>query len=454
MKEITMEQALKWVREWESAGREERERQKQLRLAELVQYAKCHSSYFKKLFENIGEDFSLTDLPVTTKQMLMPHFNEWVTDPAVTEDAVNKYMEHKENMGKLFLEKYSVVTTSGTSGLPLKMVRDPFHNKVHGALMKLRFFGEVDAGLLNPENNRIASVIAVGSYASSYTSFERARNANPAFADHMLAISIMLPVDEIIRQLNEYRPDLLTGYPSVLAALAQEKINGNLKIAPKAIACSAEQLTKEAFTVMKQAFGCPILNNYCSTEGGEAAMMCACGNLHVNDDWVIMEPVDENDRPVAEGTLSSAVLITTLSSFAQPVIRYRLEDRVRITGEPCACGSSLPVMEIMGREGDTVCLCGKPIPSVVLQVLMYKNPGALTFQFAQTGPVNLELRVRLMEGVDPADFKKIMQISVGKLLKENGCSNAVFTISDEPPRNSGRGGKLKTVCKEWIESEK
>lgn len=447
-----MEQALKWVHEGQTASRAERHKMKQARLVDLVAYAKTHSPYFEQLYKGVGSDFVLTDLPVTTKQMLMPHFNEWVTDPAITEDAVNHYMDHKENMGRLFLEKYSVVTTSGTSGLPLTMVRDTFHNLVHGALMKMRFFGEVDAGLMNPEKYRIASVIAVGSYASSYTSFERARNAAPAFADHMLAISILLPVDEIVRQLNAYRPDFLTGYPSVLAALALERIKGNLTIDPKAIACSAEQLTREAFITMKQAFGCPVLNNYCSTEGGEAAMMCAYGNLHVNDDWVIMEPVDENDRPVAPGELSSAVLITTLTSFAQPVIRYRLEDRVRITSEPCACGSSLPVMEIMGREGDTICLCGKPIPSVVLQVLMYKVSGTLAFQFAQTGPDTLELRARLMEGVDPVEFAETMTRAVCKLLQENGCTNAVFTISDEPPRNSGRGGKLKTVCKEWIES--
>ena len=306
MKNITMNEAVLWVREWENLSAETRSEIRRDRLTELALYAKTHSPFFKKLYEGIGPGFELADLPVTSKQMLMPFFNEWVTDPAITDGKVKEYLGRKENMGRPFLDGYTIVTTSGTSGLPLTMVRDPFHNMVHGALMKLRFFRDVDPDLASPEKYKIASVIAVGSFSSSFTSFERARNAVPAFAHNMLAISIMLPVDEITRQLNGFRPDFLTGYPSVLSALAQEKMKGNLIIAPQAIACSAEQLTAEAYDVMKRAFGCPILNNYCSTEGGEAAMMCACGSLHVNDDWVIMEPVDENDRPVPPGGLSSA----------------------------------------------------------------------------------------------------------------------------------------------------
>lgn len=449
MNDITMDKALSMIEQAEKAGPEERSVMRQDRLNDLVAYAREYSTYFKEYYKNVEDEFSLTDLPPCNKRDLMVNFDHWVTDSSITSDSIKEYLAAKENIGRLFLDKYSVLTTSGTSGVPLTMVRDSYHNIIHGALMKVRLFRELDPGIMDPERHRIASVIATGSFSSSYTSFERARNAKPEFSQNMLAISIMTPVAEIVRILNDFKPDLLTGYPSALGALALEKLKGQLNITPLAIACSAEQLTSETHITLKQAFNCPILNNYCSTEGGEAAMMCEYGNLHINDDWVIMEPVDYDNRPVAEGIISESVLITNLAAYTQPIIRYRLEDRIRIETTPCKCGSNLPVLEILGREGDTICLCGKSIPSVVFQVLMYKVPGALQFQFAQTGPDRLELRVLLMEGTDPAEFTANIEEHISILFSENGCQEATFIISSEPPKNSSRGGKLKTVCREW-----
>jgi phenylacetate-coenzyme A ligase PaaK-like adenylate-forming protein len=40
-----------------------------------------------------------------------------------------------------------------------------------------------------------------------------------------------------------------------------------------------------------------------------------------------VELVDEHDRPVRPGTPSSSILVTNLYNHAQPLIRYRIEDR-------------------------------------------------------------------------------------------------------------------------------
>ena len=91
----------------------------------------------------------------------------------------------------------------------------------------------------------------------------------------MLDISLTENVDESGRKLNEFQPDLITGYPSVMGSLAKAADAGKLKIHPQAVACSAEKLKDNVYQALKDTFGCPILNNYCSTEGGEAAMeMC------------------------------------------------------------------------------------------------------------------------------------------------------------------------------------
>ncbi len=57
-------------------------------------------------------------------------------------------------------------------------------------------------------------------------------------------------------------------------------------------------------------------------------MECAHGLFHVNSDWYILEPVDEDYRPVAPDVGSHTVLITNLANRVQPLIRYDLGDRV------------------------------------------------------------------------------------------------------------------------------
>ena len=71
---------------------------------------------------------------------------------------------------------------------------------------------------------------------------------------------------------------------------------------------------------------------YSCTEGGFISFQCSEGHLHVNDDWVILEPVDANGKPVPPGTLSDKLYLTNLANFVQPVIRYEVTvpDRMAI----------------------------------------------------------------------------------------------------------------------------
>ena len=51
-------------------------------------------------------------------QELMAHFNEWVTDPAVTIESVKEFVSDMSLIGQLYLGRYMVSTTSGSTGVP------------------------------------------------------------------------------------------------------------------------------------------------------------------------------------------------------------------------------------------------------------------------------------------------------------------------------------------------
>lgn len=421
------------------------------RLRRLVAYAKSNSPVFDELYHDIDpSDFTLDMLPVTDKKMLSARQDDWFTDPRLTLSVAEEFLAQEQLPGKMLLDSYSVLTTSGSSGKPMLMVRDSCHNNVHAALMQLRLLKGLDKNILNPACNRIASVIFTSGHVSSYSSFLRMQKAHPEFANNMIAISVLEPVADIVARLNDFRPEVLTGYPSVLAMLAKKVQAGNLNIQPKMVACSAEVLTRDNYRLLCDAFGCRVLNNYCSTEGGELAMSCPEGHLHINSDWVILEGVDKNGRPVPDGEMSEGVLVTDLSNFVQPVIRYYVNDQVRISHEPCPCGSNLPTVEIIGRQDDSFTFGTKSYSSVPIVGQVSKVKGVIEFQFLQLEDDIVQFLCVPAENYSLQDIERQVRPIFDSFLAANGCTGICLSFSDNPPVKNSRGGKTKcmlNLCK-------
>ena len=432
-----------------SMNPKERNELARLRLKELVAFAKKTSPFYRELYRDINPDhFTLTDLPVIDKKLVMARFGDILTDSSLCPDEIFAFVNDPANIGKSFHERYTVVTTSGTSGNPFAVVRDWHHNEIHGLMLTKRFLRGLDPAFMTPVKSRIAVVIASESPCSSYSSFIRMKKAFPGFEQNTRAFAITAPIAEMVSGLNEFQPDILTGYPSIMLILAQRQLSGELAITPKVLACSAETLTEKAYFQLKHAFpGAAVLNNYCSTEGGEIAMSCQCGRLHLNDDWLILEGVNERLEPTAPNTASSGVLVSDLSNRVMPIIRYRLDDRIEFSPTPCPCGSTLPVVTVWGRGADTLVFHGVEIPSTFFAVTMYEQADILSWQFAQTSEETLEFRAVYS---DASSEKSRAWVSerFTRFLADHGCSDVRLVLSDEPPKNSERGGKLKQVVNE------
>ena len=445
MKTISQEQARQWVIDGESQTHEQRMAAARERLRELVLFAKEHSPYFKDAYKNINGGFSLNDLPVTTKPGLMECYDRWVTDPEVTEKSVRDYLADVKNVSENYLGSYTALSTSGTTGAPMPMVRDNYHNVIHGCLMEQRLLRGIDPRKASPFTARVASIIATDGFVSSYSSALRLKCRLGEKTGNFLILSILTPIAELIEQLNSFSPEMLTGYPSVLAVLAREKIDGRLAIAPDFIASSAEKLTRDVYVILRKAFDCPILDNYCSTEGGEIAMSCREGHLHLNEDWILVEPVDDNYKPVPPGQWSTGVLVTDLTNYVQPIIRYHVNDCVKFSAEPCECGSNLPVLEISGRMGDTLCLNGAAVAFPVVYFMLIDVPDLMSWQIIQTGENSVELRFSEIYGTNRAKVASESADKLKKALKAYGCGEVEVFASDEEFIKSKRGGKTPHI---------
>jgi phenylacetate-CoA ligase len=108
----------------------------------------------------------------------------------------------------------------------------------------------------------------------------------------------------------------------------------------------------------------------------------------------IIEVLDEAGQPVAPGETGEAV-ITGLTSAAQPFIRYRTGDVLRLSSEPAAGGQGLHVIaEVMGRQTDFVVAAdGRVMHALAVIYVLRAVPGIAQFKCVQHAPERMEVQI-------------------------------------------------------------
>ena len=177
---------------------------------------------------------------------------------------------------------------------------------------------------------------------------------------------------------------------------------------------SSEVFTPTARRRVQEAFGKQPFEVYAATETAGIAAECeARGGLHLFEDLVVVEPVDDANRPVPPGELSAKILVTVLFSRTQPLIRYEMSDRVRISTEACPCGRPFQlVAEVGGRSEDVVVLPGRAGPVSIHPVLFDSIMERLPVRAWQVVASANRVRVRVADpltGFSPADVSRAME---------------------------------------------
>ncbi|MCY1158678.1 MAG: phenylacetate--CoA ligase family protein, partial [Citricoccus sp.] len=232
--------------------------------------------------------------------------------------------------------------------------------------------------------------------------------------------------------------------------LATEQEAGRLRISPVLVLSTAEGLASAERTRLGRAFGAPVREVYGCTESGYAASSCPEGWLHLLEDWVIVEPVDAEHRPVPPGVVSHTVLMTNLANRVQPVIRYDVGDRLLVRPDPCGCGNPSPAIRVQGRASDVLTFrtaSGEDViavPPLALGTVVDRVPGVELFQVLQTTPTSLSLRLLPAPGSDPVQAWAAALAGLTELLADLGLPDVAVEQDTEPPEQ-GPGGKFRTV---------
>lgn len=159
---------------------------------------------------------------------------------------------------------------------------------------------------------------------------------------------------EFARLLQKWEPRFVIGYATALDLFARLLLaHPELEIHPVAVKSTAEMLTAAERERIEAAFQAPLYDFYGSREINNVAAQCReRQGLHVNALHRIVEIVDDRGEPVPPGVLGR-VLVTDLTNYSMPMIRYENEDISSWEAGDCACGRHFPrLTRIMGRKSD------------------------------------------------------------------------------------------------------
>jgi phenylacetate-CoA ligase len=441
------------------AGKQGIAQRQQERLQELVSYARTQSRYYAHVYRDVPEQVtSITQLPVVTKAEMMNHFDEWVTDPAITKHDIDAFISNPELIGHDYLGRYVVCTTSGSTGIPAILVHD------HGALAVYNVLGYIrslpvflsslrNIGALIRGKGRLAAIFVTGGHFLGNTMSARRRRKMPWRAKTQRLFSALTPIAELIRELNTFQPVIVGGYPSVLEVLAKEQDAGRLHIHPVLMNAAGETLTVAVRQHIAAAFQCTVGNYYGSSEAVGLTFECKHQQLHVNSDWYILEPVDEFDQPVPPGQLSQSVLVTNLANRVQPIIRYKMGDRVTISPDICQCGNPFPSIHVIGRTDEVLSLPtsqGEVIQIFPLAIssIAEETTGVYSCQIIQIEPLRLRVRLAVKEIGSEQTVWEALKERLENYLVEQGATNVVLERAPEPPQLHPKSGKFQQVWSE------
>ena len=204
-------------------------------------------------------------------------------------------------------------------------------------------------------------------------------------------------MDSYLDAIAAFQPRCLYGYASsvaLLAAYAQER--GRRLVLPqlKVVCTTGEPLYPHQRALIGDVFGAPVANEFGSRDIGFTAHETPQGQMLLISESLLLEVLDEAGRPVAPGQLGEAVM-TGLCSQAQPFIRYRTGDMVRLGTEADRSGRGLHVVdEVVGRSTDFLVHADGTVMHALAGIYVLRAiAGVAEFKLVQHDLQHLEVRV-------------------------------------------------------------
>jgi phenylacetate-CoA ligase len=326
------------------------------RLKNIIIHAYKSSEFYKNKFnENNFNPYEFND------------FNMVKNIPVITKNDLRENNLLIKNYDKKLIEKS---TTGGSTGVPVSVYHDKSYSSEVFGWFVLNCWGahiSDNAGFLeryNPSRG-VKGIL----------------NKIIWWPTKRVHININILNEDVFfkfyRKCKKQKIVYLEGYVGAVYEFALFLKKHNLTLNNlKFVWTTSAPLNEKTRDTLKSVFGCPVYDQYGSCEINWLAFECEkCSGLHFFDIYRYFEIDSEGN-----------ILLTDLTNYQFPLIRYKIGDKVSLRDSSCSCGLTLPLInKVKGRESDLIRFKdGSSVPGEFLTTIFDDYPEAVSqFQFIQ-----------------------------------------------------------------------
>ena len=421
------------------------------KLRAILTCAYEHSRYYKDAFSAAGltagtvKTAPLSAFPTLDKMTLLERFDDLITVPGITQDDLRRFDAEETENRKIYKGRYHVVHSSGSTGTPGYFLYD-------SAAWDSMLLGIIRGALWDMSVPQILTLLARGPRIAYIAATDGRYGGALAVGDgidgvgaRQMYLDIKTPLAQWVHQLRTFQPNIIIGYPSAIRILADLMEQGEVELNVIRVISCGEPLGGSLRNRLENVFHAPIVNFYGASES------LALG--------VETDPVDGmllfDDMNVIE-TAEDGIYLTCLYNFAQPLIRYRLSDR--LTLYPPKEGSRYPftrAVGLLGRNEDLLWFEDTAGNREFLHPLAVEGfciQGLLDYQFRQTDKAAFEMLAEASENADREMIRGEIFRQMKKILREKGLEYVRFYVQFvEQILPDPRTGKKKLITGKYME---
>jgi phenylacetate-CoA ligase len=283
-------------------------------------------------------------------------------------------------------------------------------------------------------DDMIANLFLAGNLWPSF--FSLAQVIEKLNATH-LPVSGNIAVEEILKYMREFRPNVLLSLPTVFIFLADLIIEQGLDAGyVTTIAYAGEHMSAMTKSHIQKAFKNAKIHSLGYTSAdcglmGYQCLQCSAQEYHVPVDFHFLEIYNfEENRPCEEGE-SGEVVVTITARDSLPIIRYRIGDMAKYKKTACSCGDTNPVLILEGRAGEDFKLGGAYISMDAVEESI-KN-------FVSSDGISANYQL-IIEDVDQNKMKVTLKLESGSIQhSKKQKENIIKALKKNIPELKGAG---------------
>ncbi len=393
-----LEKSLQSLKKTEFLSREELNQISRTKLRRLLETAQKQTVYWNETLSSFKET-GLFEGEVNEILGILP---------ILTKAIIRQQGEAIWNSG---LTEYIKATTGGTTGQPLAIRRDlPCHYITKAALWR----GRLSWGL-RPSSREV--------FLTSFGKISILGNLKMRLGNKRLGDAFPgtdEDVKKVLHLLRSFKPVGLEGFASgLLESVKRTKEKSDIRI--PVLVSTGEMLYHHQREQLEAFYSAKVYTYYGSNEVGSIAYECEMQKLHVCEEHVVVETLNELGESVINE--QGKVVVTDLDNIAMPFIRYELGDIATLSNKPCGCGrKSLVIEELQGRTQDYLSSpSGARLQATQLAAYLKDLIHIGQIQFVQTAEKQIQLKFTGDQNSAKKEIQFIKQHLANRLGNEVEC---------------------------------